>query len=89
MPVTASAAVVESPPDPVRTLCSRLAAGVDDTVLFQAGVLEASKVAWAGYRGLRRGKTLVVPGLRNKLVTTAVRFVPRSVLRKAVAMFQK
>lgn len=64
------------------------AAGVDDTVLFQAGVLEASKVAWAGYQGLRRGKTLVVPGLRNKLVTTAVRFVPRSVLRKAVAMIQ-
>jgi len=64
-------------------------AGVEDTVLFKAGVLQASKVAWAGYRGLRRGKTLVVPGLRNKLTTFAVRFVPRSLLRKTVAMIQK
>jgi len=75
-------------PGPVATGFGAVA-GVEDTVLFKVGVLEASKVAWAGYRGLRRGKTLVVPGLRNKLTTFAVRFVPRSLLRKTVAMIQK
>lgn len=64
-------------------------AGIEDSVLFKAGVLDASKVAWAGYRGLRRGKTLVVPGLRNKFTTTAVRLLPRSLLRRVVAGLQK
>jgi len=75
-------------PGPVATGFGALA-GVEDTVLFKAGVLDAGKVARAGYKGLRRGKTLVVPGLRNKMTTMAVRFVPRSLLRRVVAMMQK
>lgn len=75
-------------PGPVATGFGAVA-GVEDTLLFKTGVLDASKVAWAGYRGLRRGKTLVVPGLRNKLTSMAVRFVPRSWLRKILVMIQK
>ena len=75
-------------PGPVATEFAATA-GVDDTILFKAGVLEASQAAWAGYQGLRRGKILVIPGLRNKFTATAVRFLPRSVIRKAVAMIQK
>jgi hypothetical protein len=75
-------------PGPVATGFGAVA-GVEDTVLFKAGVLDASKVAWAGYRGLRRGKTLVIPGLRNKFTATAVRLVPRSLVRRVVAMIQK
>lgn len=63
-------------------------AGVEDTPLFKAGVMEASKVAWAGYRGLRRGKTLVVPGLRNKFTTTFIRFAPRSLVRQILVKLQ-
>ena len=59
-------------------------AGVEDTVLFKAGVLDASYVAWAGYQGLRRGKTLVIPGLRNKFTALAARVVPRWLIRKTV-----
>ena len=75
-------------PGPVATGFGAVA-GVEDTVLFKAGVLDAGKVARAGYKGLRRGKTLVVPGLRNKMTTMAVRFVPRSLVRRVVAMMQK
>ena len=75
-------------PGPVDTGFGAIA-GVEETLLFKAGVLDASKVAWAGYRGLRRGKTLVVPGLRNKLTTTLIRFAPRSLVRRLVAMIQK
>jgi short-subunit dehydrogenase len=75
-------------PGPVATGFGAIA-GVDDTVLFKAGVLDASKVAWAGYQGLRRGKTLVVPGLRNKFTVLAARLLPRSLIRRMVAMIQK
>jgi short-subunit dehydrogenase len=64
-------------------------ADVDESILFKAGTMEASKAAWAGYRGLRRGKTLVVPGLRNKLTTLAVRLLPRPAIRKIVARLQR
>ena len=37
----------------------------------------ASRVAAAGYRGLMRGKRLVVPGLGNKLMTVVPRLIPR------------
>jgi short-subunit dehydrogenase len=47
-----------------------------------SGILarSAEQVARAGYRGLMRGRRVVVPGWSNKLVTTVVRFAPKSVL---------
>ncbi len=75
-------------PGPVATEFGAIA-GVEDSTLFKVGTLDASRAAWAGYQGLRRGKTLVVPGLRNKLTITAVRVVPRSILRWTVARLQK
>ncbi len=44
----------------------------------------AETVAAAGYRGLMSGKRTVVPGLANKIVTLAIRIVPRRVLLRAV-----
>ena len=40
----------------------------------------AARVAEQGYRGLMRGKRLVVPGLGNKIVTLLPRVAPRSFL---------
>jgi len=51
-------------------------------------VQTAETVAEAGYRGLMRGKRTVVPGLGNKLVTLAVRVVPRRRLLRAVGARQ-
>ncbi|HEX5210819.1 MAG TPA: SDR family oxidoreductase [Pseudolabrys sp.] len=42
--------------------------------------LSAEQVAEAGYRGLMQGRRTVVPGLVNKAVVTAIRFVPRRIL---------
>ncbi len=42
--------------------------------------LSAARVAEAGYRGLMDGRRMVVPGVINKAVVTAIRFVPRSML---------
>ncbi len=40
----------------------------------------AAQVAEAGYRGLMRGRRLVIPGLGNKIVTLLPRILPRSLL---------
>ncbi len=51
--------------------------------------LSAEEVAEAGYRGLMRGRRTVVPGLVNKAVVTAIRFVPRSLLLALVDARQR
>src|SRR5579862_4212051 len=53
-------------------------AGNDKTRLFKnLRPMDAKTVARAGYRGLLKGKTLVIPGFRNWLVAESVRFSPR------------
>jgi hypothetical protein len=43
----------------------------------------AARVAEEGYRGLMRGKRMVIPGLGNKALTLLPRMVPRSWLLAA------
>ena len=42
--------------------------------------MNAQTVARAGYRGLMSGKTLVIPGFRNRLLAESVRFGPRKLV---------
>jgi short-subunit dehydrogenase len=42
--------------------------------------MDAKTVARAGYRGLMKGKTLVIPGFRNWLTAESVRFAPRKMV---------
>lgn len=55
-------------------------AGVENTPLMRLPLATAAAVAVAGYRGMMRGKRLVVPGLMNKLVALSVRCMPRRLL---------
>ncbi len=55
-------------------------AGIDGANVFRAGVMSAEAVADAGYGGLMKGKGLVIPGLRNKLLAASVRFSPRKLV---------
>jgi uncharacterized protein len=53
-------------------------AGNDATRLFKnLRPMDAKVVARAGYRGLLKGKTLVIPGFRNWLVAESIRVSPR------------
>jgi hypothetical protein len=56
--------------------------------LVQGGLDDPGDVARAGYEGMRAGKTVVVPGLQNKLQTLLVRLLPRSVVRSLVRRAQ-
>jgi short-subunit dehydrogenase len=44
----------------------------------------AEQVAQAGFRGLMQGQRTVVPGLANKLVTLAIRVIPRRLVLRIV-----
>ncbi|HXE43291.1 MAG TPA: hypothetical protein VN516_09730, partial [Candidatus Baltobacteraceae bacterium] len=47
-------------------------------------MMNADVVARAGYRGLMRGKRVVIPGWVNKLTATLANFMPTRVTTKAV-----
>ncbi|NOX88300.1 MAG: SDR family oxidoreductase [Calditrichaeota bacterium] len=50
--------------------------------LFNMMVMDSAKVAEIGYRGLMKGKKVVVAGLSNKLTVFSVRFTPRNLVVK-------
>ncbi|MGB7442504.1 MAG: hypothetical protein WA919_15680, partial [Coleofasciculaceae cyanobacterium] len=47
-------------------------------------IMDAQTVAQIGYRSLMSNKTVVIPGLKNKLLALAVRFLPRNVVTQLV-----
>jgi len=56
-------------------------AGNDKSRLFQQlRPMDSKTVALKGYRGLMAGKTLVIPGLRNWMLTELLRISPRKLV---------
>jgi short-subunit dehydrogenase len=56
-------------------------AGNDQSRLFKKlRPMDAKTVARAGYHGLLKGKTLVIPGFRNWMVAESVRISPRKMV---------
>lgn len=74
-------------PGPTRTGFQKRA-GMRDTLLFKYAVMNSREVALAGYEGLMKGKTLVVPGLANRILSFSVRFGPRGLTAKIVRFLQ-
>lgn len=60
------------------------ASGMDRSHFFESQAMDAGQVAELGYRAFRRGKGFVIPGLKNRLSTVAVKFMPRSWSRRIV-----
>src|SRR3989475_4713872 len=57
-------------------------AHMEDSKLFSGKIMDAHTVARIGYRGLMTNKTVVIPGLRNKLLVEGERFVPRKMVTR-------
>lgn len=55
---------------------------------FQSHVMDAATVARAGYDGLLRGRTVVIPGLRNQVLMFCVRLLPRNFVTRMVRQGQ-
>ena len=64
-------------------------AGMLNSKLFNMRVMNVQPVVDAGYRAMRQGQSLVVTGLRNRLMAFSIRFAPRSVVRKIVRGIQE
>ncbi|MDZ8107388.1 MAG: SDR family oxidoreductase [Nostoc sp. DedQUE12a] len=61
----------------------------DSKMLKGKRMMDAETVAKIGYCGLMKGKTIVIPGFINKLLTKIVRFVPRKLVTKIVRSMQE
>ena len=73
----------------VTTLCPgptesefKARAGSQRSRLFEAFVMDAPRVARAGYDAMMAGKPMAVPGLRNKMIPIAARVIPRPLIAR-------
>ncbi|HLK38865.1 MAG TPA: SDR family oxidoreductase [Polyangiaceae bacterium] len=64
-------------------------AGNDKSALFRAGAMNASDVAAQAYRDMMKGRTIVIPGWRNKLGLQSLRVAPRAMVRKVAAALNR
>ena len=58
------------------------------TRLFRRGVMDAGRVTRAGRDGLQRGKTLIIPGLRNRVLAFSVRLSPHVLVTRVSGYMQ-
>jgi hypothetical protein len=63
-------------------------AAMEESRLFRLGTMSAKAVADKGYRSLMRGKTIVMPGLKNRILAQSIRFTPRRLVTKIVRAMQ-
>ena len=64
--------------------------GMEQTRLFRSRLVQdARTAAEAGYRGMMRGRRVVVPGIANKLLAQGVRLAPRRVLTAITRRIQE
>ena len=62
--------------------------GMKSSRLLSGYAMDAQTIALVGYHGLMRGRTVVIPGLRNRLLAQLVKFVPRDVVTSIVRTIQ-
>lgn len=65
------------------------AARMESSKLVQGKMPTSSEMAAYGWRQLKAGKVVAIPGARNWVMATAVRFLPRTLVRKLVRKVQE
>jgi short-subunit dehydrogenase len=65
-------------------------AGLEGTRLFAGPLVsDARSMARAGYEAMKRGKTVVIPGLTNKILAQSIRFTPRRLVTAVARKIQE
>ena len=57
--------------------------------LVKSGLMSSEDVAKAGYKALMKGKTVVIPGFKNKTMALGPRFMPRGMVTSFVRRAQE
>ena len=66
------------------------AAAISDNRQLKSRKLPSSRhIAEYGYRAMMKGKSVAIPGLKNQIMTTSIRFLPRSFVVKAARKIQE
>jgi short-subunit dehydrogenase len=76
-------------PGPTRTNFQSVAGVAESRFLRAARVVEPDIVAEAGFKGMMRGKSVVIPGMLNKIQTRVVKFIPRRILLPVIKWIQQ
>jgi hypothetical protein len=64
-------------------------AGMEHSRLFRLGAMHSIDVARMGYKGMMRGRTMVIPGWLNKTLAMSVRFSPRKLVTSISGALQQ
>jgi short-subunit dehydrogenase len=75
-------------PCPSKTSFSERA-NLGQSKLFKSGVMDVKTVADAAYEGMKKGKTLIIPGFKNTILAASVRFMPRKTVTGIVRKTQE
>ncbi|QLE40330.1 SDR family oxidoreductase [Nostoc sp. C052] len=71
-------------PGPTASEFQQTAAMENSKIANVKRMMDTATVAKIGYRSLMKNKTVVVPGMRNKILSESVRFTPRNLVTKVV-----
>jgi uncharacterized protein len=76
-------------PGPTSTGFQALARMEDSKMVRGKKIMTSQAVARVGYAGMMKGKAVIVPGFKNKLLATSVRFAPRAMVTSLVRSLQE
>ncbi|MPM40589.1 Sulfoacetaldehyde reductase 2 [bioreactor metagenome] len=75
-------------PGPVKTSFQEKS-GIKKSEGAKNTLMSAKDVAEIAYKDFRKGKVIIIPGFKNKLIVTLNKFIPRSLSRKIILMMNK
>ncbi len=76
-------------PGPTESGFQQRAAMEDSKLVSGQKIMDAETVAKIGYRSLLEGKTVIIPGVKNKIMAESIRFTPRKMVTKLVRNMQE
>ena len=66
------------------------AAELQSSKLFQSGVMSVEEVVEEGYKQMMtNNKTVIIPGIKNRMLTHSIRFMPRKMVTNIVRKVQE
>lgn len=75
-------------PGPVKTSFQEKS-GIRKSEAAKKALMTAKEVAKVAYKDFNKGKLIIVPGFKNKVIILLNKFIPRSLSRKIILMMNK
>ena len=76
-------------PGPTKTNFQQRAEMLESKLVNGKRIMNAALVAAGGYKGMKAGRTLVIPGIQNKMLSIGVKLLPRGIVTRFVRSIQE